>query len=168
MRIRLGAKSFTRAAADIDRASKRLVKEIEQGLRRPAQAARDDIRQDILTANMAGHRTRSSDRFDDHIASKGVRRPTARAVQAKVSIVGGDPQASIVFHREQVPPRIRQLVPYWTGTGRRRQLRHPIMGNRSQWAGQNLPMVWRLTNENQFEQAVDGALGRIVDIAEGG
>lgn len=136
-----GGPGFDKLAVDLRRASKGLRPKLTARLREPTKAIHDDVRGRILNAELPARRTRSTPQFTETIASKGVRRPTANALEWKVTTSAAGPTAVILFHPAKVPARIRALVPYWLG--QKTRLRHPIMGQRKgSWVSQSIPNVW--------------------------
>ena len=132
--------------------------DLARGLRKPTKMAVEQIREAILHADMAGFRKPGTQPFTAHIPSKGVKRPIARAVQGEVK-VHPDPRALIVIRLSQVPPRVRPLLAYFTG--RRKRLRHPVMGNKHVWVGQRVPDVWHIPNVESYRRAVREVLDAI-------
>ena len=119
-------------------------------LRRPTKEVYDKMRRDILGADMSA-RPVGRPPFRAHVPRHPVRRPTAAALKWKVSTAAGGARAEVTFSASRVPPRIRQLFPYWVG--QKRRLRHPIMGHRKgRWVGQKIPNVWQ-RGEDYREQA---------------
>lgn len=170
MQIRVvGQRELQALARDLTRGAKHLRPELTKGLRQPTEAVERDVKHAIETADMSGRRTTARRRFTARIPSKGVRRPTARAVEGKVSTSAGNPTAEVTLNPAHVPRRIRALIPYWGGDKKR--LRHPIMGRRSRWVGQNLPDVWTgalKPHIRRYRAEAQAALDRVRDqIAKG-
>jgi hypothetical protein len=169
MQIRVtGGPELRQLAANLRRASHNVRRELADSLKEPTEAVKRDIKHGIETASLAGRRTGHLPRFRGVIPSKGVRTPTSRAVEAKVSTSAANPRAEVTLNASHVPERIRALVPYWGGTKKR--LRHPIMGRKSRWAGQHLPDVWTgalKPHIKQYRDEASRALGRIRDMIEG-
>lgn len=170
MQIRVsGGPELHRLARDLRRAGGTVRQELAAGLREPTKAVERDIKQAIEAADMAGTRTRSRRRFRAVIASKGVRRPTARAVESKVSTSSANPRAEVTLRSTRVPGRIQALIPYWGGL--RTRLRHPIMGIKTAWAGQRIPDVWSQAVKKKiarYRADADASLGRIREMIEKG
>lgn len=140
-------------------------------LRRPTKEVYDKIRGDILSADLSARRAGGRP-FRAHMPNLGVRRPTAAALNWKVSTSAGGARAEVTFSASKLPVRIRPLFPYWVG--QKRRLRHPIMGkNRDgSWRGgvsQKIPNVWR-QSEDYREQArrdIHDAVRETADILTG-
>ena len=159
MRITLaGEREFAACAERLRAAGREFQQDLARGLRKPTKAAVEEIREAILHANMAGFRKPGTQPFTAHIPSKGVKRPIARAVQGEVK-VHPQPRALIVIRLSQVPPRVRPLLAYFTG--RRKRLRHPVMGNKHVWVGQRVPDVWHIPNVESYRRAVREVLDAI-------
>lgn len=136
--------------ADLTRAGQGLRPGVAKAVRQPTKGVHDEVRQRILGADLAGIRTRSPHRFTAVIPSKGVRKPTARALDWKVSTSSDGARAEVTFSAGKIAPRIQALFPYWVG--QKRRLRHPIMGKTrgGAWrggAGQRIPNVWKAVDE---------------------
>lgn len=163
MQIRVaGGPKLHALARDIRRASGTIRQEVAAGLRAPTKAVERDIKRAIETADMAGRRTGSRRRFRENIPSKGVKKPTARAVESKVSTSSVNPRAEVTLRESRVPERIRALIPYWGG--QRTRLRHPVMGMRKTWVGQRIPDVWKSAVKRRvgaYRAEADEALDRI-------
>lgn len=172
MRITLaGSREFAAYAERIRAAGRGMQRDLAEGLRKPTRAAVEEIREKILHADMAGFpRARRREPFTHVIASKGVKRPIAHAVQGEVKVVGAEPRAVIGVRMAEVPLRIRPLVYYFTGQRKRggyQRLRHPIMGNREAWVGQRVPDVWHIPNVEQYRRAVRDVLDTIANKVKG-
>jgi hypothetical protein len=165
----VGQRQAQAAANAIRRGAGTVRKELAEGLRRPTKAVERDIKQAILGANMAGRRTGRLPRFTSAIPSRGVKRQMARAVESKVTTSSQDPRAEVKLNASHVPLRIQPLIDYFGG--RRLRLRHPIMGNRSSWAGQSIPDVWTdavKPHIEEYRREGQAALDRVVEMIEKG
>lgn len=167
-----GGPKFDKVAADFKRAKGGLRAKLTAELRKPTKALHDDVRRRILNAELPARRTRSAHRFVEVIPSKGLRRPTANALDWKVTTSSAGPRAVITFYPAKVPLRIRKLVPYWLG--QKHRLRHPIMGkNRDgSWRGgvsQSIPDVWTPAKElaPEAQKAAARAVDDVADIMGG-
>lgn len=167
-----GGEGFTRLAADLTRAGKDLRPKLTERLKKPTKDIYQAVEDKILHGDMSGIRTRSRHRFTAHIPSRGVRRPTVRALRWKVSSSAAGPTAQVTFTPSDVPERIRALVPYFLG--QKRRLRHPIMGKTSTgaWrggAGQRIPNAWEPTKDlaPKAQEAAGQALDDIAAIIAG-
>jgi hypothetical protein len=163
MQIRVaGGPKLHALARDIRRAKGTIRRELAAGLRAPTKAVEQDIKHAIETADMRGRRTGSRRRFREQIPSKGVKKPTSRAVESKVSTSSANPRAEVTLRESRVPARIRALIPYWGGF--RTRLRHPVMGMLKTWAGQRIPDVWSSALKRRigrYRTEADQALDRI-------
>lgn len=166
----VGTHELKQVAGRLRKGAKSVTREFESELRKPTRDARDDVRNAILRADMRGYRyPRAKSRFGYRSPSRGVKRPTARAVQGSVSITAGEPVARVVFRESDMPYRIRQLFPYFVGI--RTRLRHPIMGDPELWVSQRIPNVWwkRLRRHiPKFRRAGERALENVARIIEKG
>lgn len=155
-----GGAQFDKLAADLRRAGGQLRPNLTAKLRGPTKAIYDEVRGRILDAQLPARRTRRTPLFTETFASKGLRRPTAAALEWKVTTSAAGPRATITFYPAKVPVRIRALVPYWLG--QKRRLRHPIMGRRKgSWVSQTIPNVW--DRAKQLAPAAQKAAAKAVD-----
>lgn len=151
-----------RVARRLDRANPMLQRQLLAGTRAAAEPIDRELRAAIRVADVRGRRTGARKRFRAHVGSKGLRAPIARAVETKISVQGSGPRAEIKINESRVPPRIRRVVKYVVGYASR--WRHPIMGNRSRWAGQNAPNVWRKVvppRLRRFNEEIEQAVERV-------
>lgn len=161
--------TFGRLPADLRRAGRGLRPNLTERLRKPTRGIYQAVTDSVLSAALPGQPVPGRRRRfpPGRIASQGLRRPTARAVTWKVSTSAGNPTASVEFRRTKMPIRIQPLYPYWVG--QKTGLRHPVMGNRNVWAGQQVPNVWRQTRRlaPEAQVAVRAAIGDTADIVAG-
>jgi hypothetical protein len=163
-----GGPGFDRLAADLKRAKGQLRPKLTEQLRKPTKAIHDDVRSRILNAQLPARRARGTHRFVEVIPSKGLRRPTANALEWKVTTSAAGPRATITFYPNKVPARIRGLVPYWLG--QKQRLRHPIMGHRKgSWVSQTIPNVWEPAKAllPEAQKAAARAVDEVADIIAG-
>lgn len=167
-----GGEGFDRLARDLTRAGKDLRPKLTERLRKPTKGVYQAVEREILHGDMSGIPTRRLPKFGADIASKGLRRPMARALRWKVSSSAAGPTAEVTFTPSDVPERIRALVPYLMG--QKRRLRHPIMGkNRDgSWrggVGQRMPNAWEPTKRlaPDAQEAAGQALDDIAAIIAG-
>jgi hypothetical protein len=156
--------ALTALGADLTRAGGGLRQKVAPAIKQPTKDVHDAVRTAILGADLSGIRTGRQPRFTAHIVSRGVRRPTAKALSWKVSTSAGGAQAEVMFSGAKVPERIQALFPYWVG--QKRRLRHPIMGKTrgGAWrggAGQRIPNVWKAVDE--LGPKAQAAVAKVMD-----
>lgn len=144
----IGEKQLNKLADDYRRAGKRL-SDLNNEVRGPTKAVGEFVREKIMTADVSGDKKPGRKPFPANVGNKlPMKHPTAMAVRWHVR-VARNAQAVITFDPARMPPRIRQLFPYWTDArGRYRRLRHPLMGfdRLGRWKGafgQRMPNVWQ-------------------------
>jgi hypothetical protein len=154
-------------ASDLRRGRRNLPKAIVRELKKPAERVTKRIQKEVKVADMSARRV-GEPQFRARMRSEGVKKPTAAALEWKVTAVGSGASVQISFRESKIPQRIRALFPYWVG--KKTRLRHSIMGHRKgRWVQQNLPPVWHHSKElipgAQF--AVRKAVGETADIIGG-
>jgi hypothetical protein len=166
VQIRIAGEARMRAASRaLKRAGGRTRPEFTKALRDAATPTLRKVKAAAEGMSIRGYRTRSRDRFTDHLAGGHIRHRVARVTEVDISTGGGSPRARFVVHNERLGNA--RNVPYLLDTGR--PFRHPLPGNvRTQWAAsRGEPWFYDNIQEGPFVDEVDQALGRIVDIAEG-
>jgi hypothetical protein len=161
LRVR-GEQNLHRAAQVLRRAPAQLRREVKQGLERATRPLVNDLKREIRSANVAGRRVGGRP-FRDRIPSKGLRGPMARAVESDVTTSATGARADVRLRAQSVPVRVRRVVKFVVGDAQR--WRHPIMGRRSRWAGQNAPNVWSKVVRRhmpRYNREVDAAV-RLTD-----
>jgi hypothetical protein len=148
-----GGNALDDIAARMRRCGGQLRPRATEALRRPTREVYDKIRGDILHADMSARRVGGRP-FRANLPKLPVRRPTAAALNWKVSTAAGGARAEVTFSASKIPPRIRPLFPYWVG--QKKRLRHPIMGRRKgRWVGQKIPNVWGRSEDLREQAARD-------------
>lgn len=156
-----GGAKLNGLARDLRRAGGRLRPTLTKELREPTKGVHDAVRRDILTAELpgrpyAGRKRRFPRRWGGETP---LRRPTAAAVDWKVSTSAGGARADVTFDPNRIPAHKRGLFAYWVG--QKRRLRHPVMGNWTVWVGQQIPDVWRQTR--RLAPLAQKAAGKALD-----
>jgi hypothetical protein len=163
-RFSAGGNALDNIASRMRRCGSELRPRTTAALRGPTKEVYDKIRGDILGADLSARRVGRRP-FKASMPNRGVRRPTAAALNWKVSTSAGGARAEVTFSASKMPARIRPLFPYWVG--QKRGLRHPIMGRRKgRWVGQNLPNVWGASADyrEQARRDVHAAVRETADI----
>lgn len=167
-----GGNALDDIAARMRRCAGELRPRTTEALRRPTREVYDKIRRDILGADMSARRVGGRPFRGSGLPKSPVRRPTAAALNWKVSTAAGGARAEVTFSASKLPPRIRPLFPYWVG--QKKRLRHPIMGkNRDgSWRGgvsQKLPNVWGASADyrEQARRDIHDAVRETADILTG-
>jgi hypothetical protein len=135
-----GMADLRRLGQRLQQAPAILQRQLLVAVRAAADPAVADLQREIRGADVSGRRAGGRKPFTARVASRGLRAPIARAVEARIRVLGSGASAEFRVDEGRVPPRIRRTVRYVVGYSPR--WRHPIMGNRSRWAGQNAPNVW--------------------------
>lgn len=148
-----------------------LRQELAAGLRKPTDEAVAAVRRAVMTADMRGFRRRGArKRFPPGVGDNTpLRRPVANAVEGKVTTSAQDPRATVTLRESRVPAAKRKLLLYLGG--RRRRLRHPVMGNRSVWVSQRMPDIWHPTirrRARSWRDAAEAAIDRTAERIEKG
>lgn len=162
-----GGNALDDIAARMRRCGGQLRPRVTAALREPTKEVYDKIRRDILHADLSARRAGGRP-FRANMPNLGVRRPTAAALNWKVSTSAGGARAEVTFSASKIPARIRPLFPYWVG--QKRRLRHPVMGRRKgRWVGQKLPNVWGASADyrEQARRDVHAAVRETADILTG-
>jgi hypothetical protein len=160
-----GQSGLADLAKDLKRAGGSHRRRLAASLREPTEKIYEAVREDIHNANMSARRVRGARRFPNDIGrGNHVKKPTAAAVNWKVSTSAGNPRAEVTFNPNKVPARVRALFPYWVG--QKTRLRHPIMGKArdGSWRGgvsQRLPDVWKQTR--RYLPEAQRAVAKAVD-----
>lgn len=170
VRIR-GEDELRRVAGRLTRAPGTLRRELRAGLTAAARPAVTDLKRSIQVADVSVIAVRAKKRgtFRKHIPSPGrLRAPIARVVESDVSTSGGDPRVRIWLREAAIPARIRQLVRFIVGEGKRWS--HPVLGNRRVWVQRNTPNVWMKViprHLRRFRREVDDAVATTAQRIEG-
>jgi hypothetical protein len=151
-----GKSDLARVSQAMRRAPGNIRRELKEGLEAAPSPAVRDLKAATRVADVHGERVARSKvrrrrangkvyespirRFVSGTPSLGLRGPMARAIEADISTSGTGARADIRLREGSVPPRIRRLVKYVLGSAKR--WRHPVMGRKSRWVGQNAPGVW--------------------------
>lgn len=163
LRVRThGGDQLRDLARRLDQAPALLQRQLLVGVQRAANPALQDLQREIRGANVAGRRVGGRKRFTAPMASRGLRGPIARAVEVRIGVRSGGARAEFRLDESRVSPRIRKTVKYVVGYAAR--WRHPIMGHRGRWAGQNAPNVWPHVmprHLSRFNREVDAAVARV-------
>lgn len=162
-----GGNALDDIAARMRRCGDQLRPRTTEALRRPTKEVYDKIRGDILRADLSARRVGGRP-FRGNLPKLPVRRPTAAALNWKVSTSAGGARAEVNFSASKLPARIRPLFPYWVG--QKRRLRHPIMGKRKgRWVGQRIPNVWGASADyrERARRDVHDAIRETADILTG-
>lgn len=166
-RFSAGGNALDDIAARMRRCGAELRPRTTAALRKPTKEVYDKIRGGVLGADLSARRVGGRP-FRASMPSRGVRRPTAAALNWKVSTSAGGARAEVTFSASKIPARIRPLFPYWVG--QKKRLRHPIMGRRKgRWVGQKIPNVWRSSEDLRDRAARDvhNAVRETADILTG-
>lgn len=166
MRVTIkGERGLRDLARDLRRAKGTVRRELADSLRKPTAAGVRDAKASIAGLSIRGQRTRSRDRFTAPTTGGHIRARIARVIEADVSTSAGNPRAVIVVRNERLGNA--RNVPWLLDTGK--TYRHPIMGNRSAWAGsRGSPWFYSAIDQEAYVREADEALTRIVQKIERG
>ncbi len=128
-----GAAELKRVAEDLRRAKGTLRRELVQAFKQAGQVTLKRVKHNIETMSIRGRRTGRRPTFTDVRPGTAIRARISRVTELDVSSSSGDPHVRF----QVVTDRLGNArnVPYHLDSGG--TFRHPIMGNRSSWAGQS-------------------------------
>lgn len=122
-----------RAAADaLRRGQGTLRKELTKAFKDAGKTTLKRVKRNAETMRIRGRR-KGGRRFTEHRPGTHIRHRIANVTELEVSTGGGDPRVKFVVRTGRLGSA--RNLPYHFDSGR--TFRHPIMGNRSAWAGQS-------------------------------
>jgi hypothetical protein len=160
-----GQRELQRVAEDLRRAKGTLRRELVQAFKQAGQATLKRVKRNIETNAIRGIRTGRKPLFTAHTGDKDLRRRISRVTELDVSSSAGDPHVRF----QVVSGRLGSAasLPFHIEDG---HWRHPIMGNRSSWAGQSgKPWFYNEIKSDReiFVAECDKAIDRTIQSIEG-
>lgn len=155
-----------RQAADALRGGKgKLREELTTAFKNAGRDTLRRVKRNVETMQIRGYRTGRKPRFTDKLPGTGIRRRIARVTELEVTTGGADPKVRFIVRADRLGDASE--VPYHLDSGK--IFRHPIVGNRSSWAGsRGKPWFYEEIKSDRavFEAECDKAIQRAIERIE--
>lgn len=165
-----GQRELRDLARDLRRASdKDLRDELRKAFKTAGEKTLRQVKHNIETMQIRGYRTGRLPAFGDPQPGNGIRRRISRETKLQIVTSGQDPRVRFVVNNERLADIKAQRVPWHLDSGK--IFRHPIMGNRSSWAGsRGQPWFYDEIKKDRdiFVAECDQAIQRTIDKIEKG
>jgi hypothetical protein len=162
-----GQRELRRVAEDLRRAKGTLRKEMVKAFKQAGQATLKRVKHNIESMTIRGRRTGRRPLFTAHMPGTGIRARISRVTELDISSSAGDPHVRFQVVTDRLGDA--RNVPYHLDSGK--TFRHPIMGNRSSWAGSSgTPWFYDeiKSDRDVFVAECDKAIDRVVEQLERG
>jgi hypothetical protein len=128
----LGDKDLRSTAEALRRGKGTLRRELTKAFKDAGADTLKRVKRNAETMRIRGRR-KGGRRFTEHRPGTNIRHRIANVTELEVSTGGGDPRVRFVVRTDRLGDA--RNLPFHLDSGR--TFRHPIMGNRSAWAGQS-------------------------------
>lgn len=128
----LGARDLEKAAAALRRGKGTLRRELTKAFKDAGEETLQRVKRNAETMRIRGRR-KGGRPFTDVRPGTAIRQRIARVTELEVKTGSADPRVRFVVRTDRLGDA--RNLPYHFDSGR--VFRHPIMGNRSAWAGQS-------------------------------
>lgn len=127
-----GQRELQKLAEDLRRGKGTLRQELTKAFKAAGDATLKKIKRNVETMSIRGRR-KGGRPFRDHRPGTNIRRRISRVTELEVSTSAADPRVKFVVRTDRLGDA--RNLPWHFDSGK--VFRHPIMGNRSAWAGQS-------------------------------
>lgn len=162
-----GNKDLRKVAEALRRAPGNLRGELTKAFKDAGKTTLQRVKRNVETMQIRGYRTGRLPRFTDKRPGTNIRRRISRVTELEVSTSTVDPKVRFQVRTDRLGDASE--VPFHLDSGK--IFRHPIMGNRSSWAG-NRGKPWFYDeikkDRDVFEAECDKAIERTIQKIERG
>ena len=161
-----GQQQLKKLAEDLRRSKGTLRRELVRAFREAGEPTLKKLKHNIETNPIRGRRTGRQPPFAEVRVGNNIRQRTSRVTELDISTSAGNPRVRFQVRSDRLGPE--KNLPYLIDSG---HWRHPIMGNRSSWAGQtSQPWFYDEARKDlkDFEDKCDEAIDRTVESLEKG
>jgi hypothetical protein len=163
-----GQRDLQDCANDLRRGKGTLRSDLTRAFKAAGESTLKQVKRNVETMQIRGRR-KGGRRFRDQLPGNNLRRRISRVTELEISTSTVDPRVRFVVRNDRLADIKAEQVPWHLDTGK--TFRHPIMGNRSAWAGsRGKPWFYDEIRAGQaaFEAECDKAIQRTIDKIEKG
>jgi ribosome-binding factor A len=163
-----GQRELQKLAEDLRRAKGTLRQELTRAFKEAGKDTLSRVKHNAETMSIRGRR-KGGRPFREHRAGNNIRRRIARITELEVSSSAADPRVKFIVRTDRLADIKAESLPWHFDSGK--VFRHPIMGNRSAWAGQTgQPWFYNEIKKDRdiFVAECDKAIDRTIQQIEKG